>query len=299
MAHHHHHDHQKENKGERNIAIAFTLNFLFTIVELVGGILTNSVAIQSDALHDAGDTISLGIAWYFQRLSRKKPNHKFTFGYKRFNTVGAMITGTILVAGSVYILSEAIPRLLNPEEVHVKGMIWLAILGIVINGAAVINLRKGSVSLNEEMISWHLIEDMLGWLLVLIGSVLIYFYDLLWIDALLSVIITLYILINVIKNLVRAGKIILQAAPDQIDLEQINRRLLQLSDIEGVHHMHCWTMDGVYNLFSAHIVTPDMLTIQSISAIRNQVKSLLEKEFNIHHTTLEFENNPCEDTVQH
>lgn len=286
-AHSHHHNHN--HHGDEPIATAFFLNLGFTIIEIVGGFMTNSVAIQSDALHDMGDSISLGLAWYFQKLSKKGRTKDFTFGYKRFNTLGAIITGVILAAGSVYILMESIPRLFSPEPTDVRGMIWLAVLGVVINGLAVLRLRSGGHSMNERMISWHLIEDVLGWVVVLIGSVSMYYFDVPWLDPAMSIGITVYILYNVILNLWKTFKIILEATPDHINSDQLKKAVEAISGVDDIHHIHIWTLDGEYHLLSAHIVTSKYHTLDDISPIRKAIQKLLHDDFHIEHITLEFE----------
>lgn len=283
------HDHHHHHSGEGHIATAFFLNLGFTIIEFIGGILTNSVAIQSDALHDAGDTASLGLAWYFQKISKKGGNKKYTYGYKRFNTLGAMFTGLILVAGSVYILTEAISRIFSPEETNVEGMIGLAVLGVIVNGIAVLRMRQGGESLNEQMISWHLMEDVLGWVAVLVGSVAMYFFEVPWMDPLLSILITLYILRGVVKNLWKASEIILQASPDDIDCQKVKEYLETVAGVEDVHHLHIWTMDGEYNLLSAHIQTDENQKISDLKLIKKAIYKKLEEHFHIDHVTLEFE----------
>lgn len=281
--------HSHDTKSTKNVATAFFLNLGFTIIEIIGGIITNSVAIQSDALHDAGDTISLGFAWHFQRLSDKGRDNKFTYGYKRFNTLGAIITGVVLTAGSVYILTEAVPRLFNPEETNVQGMIWLAILGVIVNGLAVFRLKKGGDSLNEQVMTWHLLEDVLGWIAVLIGSIIMYFYDAPWIDPALSIGITLYVLINVVKKLWKAGKVILQATPDDIDPIAVKRKLENIAKVEKAHHIHLWTLDGEYNLLSVHIQTDESQTISDLESTKENIQSKLQEAFRIDHITIEFE----------
>ena len=286
MGHDHHHHH---HSGDGHIATAFFLNLGFTIIEFVGGFLTNSVAIQSDALHDAGDTASLGLAWYFQRLSKKGGNSKYTFGYKRFNTLGAIITGVILVVGSIYILAQAIPRIFSPEKTNVEGMMGLAILGVIVNGIAVWRMRQGGKSLNEEMISWHLLEDVLGWVTVLIGSIVMYFFELPWIDPLLSILITIFILRGVLKNLWKASQIILQASPTDIDVQKVKEVLEKIKGVDNAHHLHLWTLDGETNLFSAHIETDGNQKVVDLKKIKKAIYESVEDHFHIDHITLEFE----------
>ncbi len=283
MPHSHHHDH-----GESNLAVVFFLNLCFTIIEFAGGIYTNSIAVQSDALHDLGDTISIGLAWYFQKLSKRGRTKKFTFGFRRFNTLGALITGVILAAGSVYIISETVSRFFHPEESNAQGMIWLAILGVAVNGYAAIRASHGH-TLNERMISWHLIEDVLGWLAVLIGSVVMLYTGIWWIDPLLSLLITTYILINVALNLRKVIKIMLQAVPDGYSVRDVRQKIETIAGVEEAHHLHLWTLDGEFHLLSAHIVVKDDFSFDQMRKMKKRICDILEEDLQIEHVTLEFE----------
>ena len=280
---HSHHDHTPQATG--NIRFAFFLNLGFTIIEIIGGILTNSVAILSDALHDFGDSISLGLAWYFQKLSRKGSNARYTYGYKRFSLIGALANSLILVTGSLYILSETIPRLINPQPANEKGMFLLAILGIVVNGAAVIRLKKGN-SLNERVVSLHLLEDVLGWAAILVGSVLMYFFDLPFIDPLLSILISIYILVHVAHSIKESMQILLQATPESVDLQHIRERLLLHPFIGDVHDMHVWSTDGNYHVMTMHVVLKN--ENNDVSVLKDEIRTLLKEE-QIEHATIEFE----------
>lgn len=188
--HHEIHDHRAHQSG-KNIKVAFFLNLAFTILEIFGGLWTNSMAILSDALHDLGDSISLGAAWYLEKYSEKAPDSTFSYGYGRFSLLGALISSIVLVIGAVIILSQVIPRLIDPQEVHPQGMLGLAVLGIIVNGIAAIRLRKGS-TLNEKVASWHLLEDVLGWVAVLIVSIVLLIKDIPILDPILSLVITFF-----------------------------------------------------------------------------------------------------------
>lgn len=288
MAHEHHqhgHHHQHDTK---NISTAFFLNLAFTIIEIIGGLMTNSVAIMSDALHDLGDSLSLGLAWYFQKVAKKGRDKTFSYGYKRFSVLGAMINAIVLVVGSVFILQETIPRLWQPETPNVQGMFWLAILGIVVNGAAVLKLQKGT-SLNEKVISLHLLEDVLGWAAVLVGSVLMYFFDLPIIDPLLSIGIAIFILLNVYRSLKTALNIVLQAVPTDIDIKKMKTDFIQkYPKIQSIHDLHTWTMDGEYNILTMHVVLKDNQTISDLSQLKKDLRHDLE-HCDIQHATIEFE----------
>lgn len=284
MGHSHDHSH---NHSEGNVKVAFFLNLSFTIIEVIGGLYTNSLAILSDALHDLGDSLSLGLSWYFQKLSKKGRTKTFSYGYKRFSLLGAIINSILLVVGSIFILTKAIPQLVNPEETDAQGMLYLAILGIVVNGAAVLKLRKGE-SLNEKVVSLHLLEDILGWVAVLIGSVIMIYIDAPFIDPLLSVLISLFVLYNVYKNLRKSMLVILQGIPEDVSLEDIKEKLKDISEITDVHDNHVWSMDGEYNILTIHLRLDKDYKLSEQAKLKEKVRSQLKDE-SINHITIEFE----------
>lgn len=279
----HAHGHQSTS----NLKTAFFLNVSFTMIEIIGGLLTNSVAILSDAIHDFGDSLSLGLAWYLQNISNRERTPTFTYGYKRFSLLGAIITSLVLVVGSVIILYEAIPRLFQPEAPNVPGMIGLAVLGVIVNGIAAWRTRKGK-SLNEQVVSWHLLEDVLGWVAVLIGAVVMYFFDVPIIDPILSIAITVFVLFNVVKRLIRAGKIILQAAPEELDVEDIKNRLEAIDEVQDVHHTHLWSLDGEYNILTVHVKTSGDTPVRALQPIKARIRQTL-RNAEVEHVTIEFE----------
>jgi cobalt-zinc-cadmium efflux system protein len=283
MGHDHHHHHHHHASG--NLKVAFFLNLLFTVIEIIGGILTNSLAILSDALHDLGDSLSLGLAWYFQNLSKKGRDQKFSYGYKRFSLLGAIINSIVLVVGSIFIIQAAIPRIIHPEEANAKGMILLGILGVIINGAAVLRLKKGE-SHNEKVVALHLLEDVLGWVAVLIGSVVIYFTDWYIIDPILSLGIALFILFNVYKNLKSSLNIILQAIPEALDLAKIETAILQVNGVVSMHDLHIWSLDGQRNVLTVHVVLAQNLTSQH--AVKVEISEAMHA-LGIDHCTIETE----------
>ncbi|MAS95990.1 MAG: cation transporter [Verrucomicrobiales bacterium] len=279
--HDHHHHHSSEN-----LKVAFFLNLGFTLLEVVGGIWTNSVAILTDAVHDFGDSLSLGLAWYFDKYSKREHTPGHTFGYRRYRLLGGLITGVLLLVGLGFVLYHSIERLSEPAEVRVPGMIALAVLGIAFNGAAVLRVKHGT-SLTEKIVSWHLIEDTLGWIAVLIGSLVMLFWDLPIIDPIMSIGIAVFVLWNVIRNLGKVGKVFLQASPEGFDPEEFRRSAEAIEGVESVHHLHSWSVDGESHVFSAHVVrkgNPD-----EDLRIKNEIRALLD-EFPFEHVTLEIEN---------
>ena len=280
MSHSHHH-------GEKNLKTAFLLNLLFTVIEIAGGLYTNSVAILSDALHDAGDCFSLGVSWYLQRVSRRRPNAEFTYGYQRFSPLGAMVTGVVLLVGMVVILFQAIPRLTNPEPVHTSGMIALALLGVVVNGVAAWKASKGS-SLNEKVVSWHLLEDVLGWVAVLIGSIAMKIWDLPIIDPIMSVGIALFILFNVARNLWEVARVFLQSAPSGFEMERFIEDALKIPKVKELHHAHSWSLDGEAHVLTLHLLLETQVAREQICLAKKSIHTLLE-DFNFEHITIEVE----------
>ena len=288
--HHHHHDHSHDTG---NIKVAFFLNLSFTIIEIIGGLMTNSMAILADALHDLGDSLSLGIAWFLEKVSGKKPDETFTFGYARFSLLAAFINSMVLIVGSTIILYHVIPRLLNPEPVEASGMLLLSILGIVMNGLAVLRLKKGS-SMNEKVVTWHLMEDILGWVVVLVASIVLMFVDWPIIDPLLSLGLTLYILYNVVGNLKEIVGIFLQKTPSGVSKSELKQALEEELNVH-THHLHLWSLDGEKTMLSLHLEVKDDLTTDELIEEKSRVRQWLN-DHEIDHVTLEleFEKEFCE-----
>lgn len=289
MSHNHHHHHH----AQKNLGTAFVLNLFFAIVELIGGLFTNSVAILSDALHDFGDSLTLGLSWYFSKLSTKHRNDEFSYGYKRFNVVGAIISSIVLLTGSIFIVVETIPRLINPVRPDTQGMIYLGILGVVINGIAAYRLQKGH-SITERAVYLHLLEDVLGWVATLIGAVVMHYTDFVVLDALLSILIAIFILFNVYKNLRHGFQIILQGTPADLDIQKIHDTLMSTEGVLSFHDCHVWSMDGQYHVLSVHLVTNE-ISMDAIEEMKKSVRNRL-KPIGINHSTLEVEkeNADCE-----
>lgn len=302
-SHHHHddHNHDHDHGGQHvhgitsNLKIAFFLNLTFTVIEFIGGAITNSMAILSDAVHDLGDTFAIGSALFLERYSEKGRSKRFTFGYKRFSPLAALINSVILMAGSIIIIYESIPRLLDPEPVNAKGMLLLAILGVAINGLAVLRLKKGKDSLNQRTVMLHLLEDVLGWVAVLIGSIIMYFTDISIIDPLLSLGIAAYILWNTLRNLKSILSVFLQATPDNVDIENIDQQLGKIPGVISVHDTHVWSLDGNYHILTTHLVLNENKSLQEIASIRASSNEVL-KNNHIEHATIqcEYEGEVCE-----
>lgn len=279
--------HKHHYSDVKNIKVAFFLNLSFTIIEIIGGILTNSVAILSDAVHDLGDSVTLGLSWYFQKLSKKPRTKVYTYGYKRFSLLGALINSIILLVGSVVILYHAIPRLFNPQQPDTKGMLVLAIIGVIVNGLAVLRLRKGS-SINEKVVSLHLMEDVLGWLAVLIGALIMNFVDAPIIDPILSLAISLYIFFNVFRNMREGLRIILQGSPSKLDIDELENILLTMINVDSVHDLHAWTIDGEFNILTIHVVLKEDISLEKQQKLKIDIRESMLR-LGVQHCTIEFE----------
>jgi cobalt-zinc-cadmium efflux system protein len=284
---HDHHNHEHHYEDVKNIKAAFFINVSFTLLEIAGGFFTNSIAILSDAVHDLGDSLSLGMAWYFQIVAKKGSDKSYSYGYKRFSLLGAIINSIVLVVGSIFILTAAVPRIFHPQATHAGGMFLLAIIGVIVNGAAVFRLKKGN-SINEKVVSLHMLEDVLGWAAILVGSVIMYFFDVPVIDPILSVGIAFFVLSNVYKNVRQSLRIILQGIPDEIDLTDITSHLQHFEGVESVHDLHVWSIDGNYNVLTVHVVLTDSMEMEKLAELKALIRESLQEK-GIQHATIEFE----------
>ena len=279
--------HEHNHANYENLKIAFTLNFSFAIAEFLGGVYTNSVAILADALHDMGDSISLALSWRMEVLSDKEKDEKYSYGYKRFSLLSALASGLIMVLGSIFVVSEAVQRLMNPQESNAQGMLIFALVGMAVNGYAAYRTQKGK-NLNSRMISWHLIEDVLGWAAVFIVSIIMLFTDIKILDPSLSLVVTAVIFYNVIKNLVKVIRLFLQAVPDKLDVATIENEIREMDKVKDLHHTHLWSLDGEQHVLTTHVVLCLDAKKEEIRAIKDKIRSFTEK-YGLVHTTVEFE----------
>lgn len=270
-------------KTEKNILTAFILNLSFSIFELIGGIFTNSISIISDAVHDFGDALSIGISLVLEKISKKKPNETYTYGYVRYSVLGALITTIVLTLGSIFVIIGGIDRILNPETINYDGMIIFAIFGVIINFLAAYFTKEGD-SLNQKAVNLHMLEDVLGWVVVLIGSILMKFTDISLIDSIMSIGIALFILINAFKNMKSILDLFLEKTPKNISVEEIKKHLLEIRGIIDVHHVHIWSIDGYNNYSTMHVVTDE----KNIKELKNKIREEMN-EHGICHTTIEIE----------
>ena len=281
-------------KTDRNILIAFILNLCFSIFEFIGGIFTNSVAIISDAVHDMGDAMSIGIAYFLEKKSKKGPDNKYTYGYARYSVLGATITTVILLVGSILVVLGSIDRIINPADINYNGMIIFAIFGIVVNFAAVYLTKDGN-SLNEKAVNLHILQDVFGWVVVLVGAIIMKFTNIMIIDPILSISISIFILFHAFEHLKEILDLFLEKTPSDIDISKIKEHILKIEDVKDVHHIHVWSIDGINNYATMHVkVDKDYIKI------KQKIKEEL-KQHGISHVTIELENEEelCENEECH
>ena len=275
-------------KTEKNILIAFILNLLFSIFEMIGGIFTNSIAIISDAVHDLGDSISIGISYFLEKKSKKKPDSKYTYGYSRYSILGAFITNSILIAGSLVVIYNAIDRIINPSNINYNGMIIFAVFGVIINFLAAYFTKDGH-TLNQRAVNLHMLEDVLGWIVVLIGSIILKFTEINMIDSVLSILVALFIMWHAVKSFKEILDLFLIKIPSDIKINTLKEHLLEIKDVEDIHHIHIWSLDGVNNYATMHVVA-----LQNYDEVKEKVKEEMQ-EHGICHTTIEIENKICDE----
>ena len=269
-------------KTEKNILIAFVLNLSFSLIEFVGGIFTGSVAIISDSVHDMGDALSIGIAYSLEKKSKKQPDEKYTYGYGRFSVLGGLITTVILFVGSAVVIINAVDRIINPTEINYNGMIVFAFVGVAINFAAAYFTREGD-SINQRAVNLHMLEDVLGWAVVLVGAIVMRFTDWNIIDPIMSVCVAVFILINAGKNLKEVIDIFLEKTPGNVSVKELAEHLCKIKGVCDVHHIHLRTIDGNGIYATMHIVAQG-----DTHEIKHRVRDEL-REFGVVHSTLEIE----------
>lgn len=267
MTHHH-----NEGAGH-NILAAFFINLAFTAIALIGGWLTNSMAIISDSIHDLGCTLSIGLAWGFEHIAKHKPTHRFTFGYRRFALLGAFVNACILLSGATVVLHESIERLGSPVTVDAHGMMWFALLAIAFKGVAAWRTWRGS-SVNQRMVSLHLLGDCLGWVAVLVASLVMMVVEIPLLDPLLSIGISLYLLYNVVRNLITAFRIVLEGVPTTIDYHKVEAEVAALDGVAEVQQLHIWSMDNEHHMAEVILATP-LTDITKIEQLKGTLRTIL------------------------
>ena len=266
---HHHHHHHHGNESPARILTAFLLNLCFSVFELVGGILTGSVAILSDALHDLGDAAGIGLAYILEKKSRKAPDATHTYGYARYSVLGGLLTTMILTLGSCAVIYHAVLRLLHPTPIHYNGMLIFAVVGVAVNLIAALCTRHGE-SLNQRAVNLHMLEDVLGWTVVLVGAVVMRFTDWTFLDPLMSIGVAVFILIHALGNLKEILRLFLDMTPEDISVEELTEHLASLEGVERIHRMGIRSLDGTTHCATLHVtVKGDTAAVKA--AIREEL----------------------------
>ncbi len=296
----HSHNHSHNDLKGRNLFISILLNILITAAQVVGGLVSGSLALLSDALHNFSDVLSLIISYIANRLSKKKASIHRTFGYKRAEILAAFINAATLIIVAILLIIEAVDRFKNPQEIESNLVIWLSLLGIVANGLSVLLLKKDSnANMNMRSAYIHLLTDMMASVAVLIGGLLMQFYKIYWIDSALTLAIALY-LIWVGFNLLKAStKVLMLFTPDAIPVEAIVEKINAFDTIKSVHHVHVWQLNEAEVHFEAHIEFTKDITLSTFESIRAKVENLLLHEFEINHVNIqpEFEKDDAKDII--
>lgn len=269
-------------KTERNILIAFLLNLFFSIVEIFGGLYTGSVAILSDAVHDLGDAASIGVSYFLERKSKGQPDETHTYGYGRYSVLGGVITTVILLVGSILVIVHAVEKIIRPTPVKYDGMIAFAVFGVMVNFLAAYVTREGD-SINQKAVNLHMLEDVLGWAVVLVGAIVMKFTDFVLIDPLMSIGVAAFIFANALKTLKEVLDLFLAKTPEGINIGDLKFHVMGIPGVEDVHHVHIWSLDGHHHFATMHVVTD-----QDPQAIKQAVREELQ-EHGISHVTIETE----------
>jgi len=297
MAHHHNHNgknHHHLSEG-RNLLFTVVLNFTITIAEFVGGIFSNSLALISDAVHNLSDAVALLITYITVKVSKRASNQTHTFGYKRIQIIAALFNAVTLIAICIYLLYEAYLRFQNPEPIKSVPMFVVAFIGLVANLVSVFLLQKHSKeNLNIKAAYLHLIGDTLSSVAVLVGGVLIYFFEVYWIDPLITVLISLYIIKETYSVLYETYKILMQSTPSNIEIGSVEQELIKIKDIKGVHHVHIWNLTDQDIHFEGHLDVNKDMTVSESQGIIDIAQKMLKEQFDIGHATFQLECNRCD-----
>ena len=285
---HHHKGHNHGDLKGKRLGISIALNIFITVVQVIGGFLSGSLSLLSDALHNFSDVVALVISYVADKLTKKRFTQKETFGYKRAEIIAALINATALIAIAVLIAKEAISRFNAPTEVKSLWVITLAGLSILINGGCVLLLRSDSENnMNIKSAYLHLFTDMLSSVAVLSGGVAMYYLGIFWVDSLLSMLISLYLVYSSWGLLMRTLNVLMQFAPPNLDCNEIEREIKKLPLIENIHHLHVWQLNDKETYIKMHIDLEQDLKLSQTSRVIDQVNKLLSKKFHIEHSVLQ------------
>ena len=294
MAHSHKHHNHKEAQG-KNLLFSIFLNIIITVAQVIGGFISGSLSLLSDALHNLSDVISLIISYTANLLSQKQASANKTFGYKRAEIIASFVNSASLIIVAVFLIKEAAERFMEPQAIGTRIVIWLSLLGVVANGFSVLLLRKSSDSnMNMRSAYLHLLTDMMASVAVLVGGVLMYFYELYWIDPLLTVLIALYLVYMGYDLLRSSTRVLMLFTPNRIRVQEIVESIASLEGIKNVHHVHIWQLNEDEVHLEAHIDLSRDILLSEFDAILNQIEEKVYREFGINHVNIQPEFGKCD-----
>ena len=296
--HTHAHSHPDGLDGVKgkNLLITIALKLLLTITEGLGGWFSGSLSLLSDALHNLNDVLSIVISWFAVKMAEKEHDKKNTFGYRRATIIAAVINATLLIIMSLFLFREAYFKFIQPEKINALLVIVIAAIGIVLNAVAVYLLHKSSGDdLNMRAVYLHFLSDALSSVGVMVGGIVIYYFDAYWIDPALTVLIGLYILKESYEILKESANILMQGTPKTVDIDEIAEELEKMDAIKNIHHVHIWALDEHTLFFEAHVNLQNDIWVSELSAIYEKLEQVLKGHFGVTHLTIQFEYNCCED----
>lgn len=283
-----HHEHET---ASLRVLISIFMNVLITVLEIVFGILSRSLALISDSMHNLSDTIAGVLTLWTLKLSERKQNEKFTFGYKRSQIISAFVNSSVLLVIAALLIREAVLRFLNPETINVSLMLPVAVVGLVANSVSVFLLHSHAHNLNIRSAYLHLLSDALSSVAVVFGAIFMWIFKLYLLDPLLTIFIAVYMGYEAFKIVKESTLILLEATPSEIDLKEVEKSVLEVPDVVNIHHVHVWRLDDETILFEAHVNVAPNLNVEKTKDIRLKIEELLKEKFNIVHTNIQFECN--------
>lgn len=287
MGHHHDHGHHHQVEG-KNLFFSIVLNLVITVAQVIGGILSGSLALLSDALHNFSDVLSLVFSYVAHKLSRKKASVNQTFGYKRAELIAAFVNAMTLIIVAIFLVYGAIERFFNPEVIKSGLVIWLSIIGIVANGLSVLLLKNDAdKNLNMKSAYLHLFTDMLASVAVLVGGLLMKYFQWFWVDSVLTLVIAVYLLVVGFDLLKNSTQMLMLFTPSHIDIKEIVREVHQISGVDKLHHIHVWYLNEEELHLEAHLDCSEDMKISEFNAILHQMEEVLLDKFHINHINIQ------------
>jgi len=281
----HNHNHQVQGK---NLLYSILLNVIITVAQVIGGIISGSLALLSDALHNFSDVLSLVFSYVAHKLSRRKASYEQTFGLKRAELIAAFVNALSLIVVAIYLIYEAITRFFQPQEIQPTIVIWLAALGILVNGFSVLLLKKDADhNLNMKSAYLHLLTDMLASVAVLVGGILMYYFQIFWIDSVLTLIIAIYLIVVGVDLLLKATKMLMLFTPEEIDVKEIVSTINQLKGVKLLHHVHVWHLNEEELHLEAHLDCSDDMKLSEFNTLLQQIEQILLEKFHINHVNIQ------------